>query len=127
MEIEFIKANTSKLKPKATIHMTGKLGFNIEASNLMGLNEKMSFLIGKDKIDENRFYLFQSEDEGSATVAKGGNYYYLNAGNAFDLLGMDYKQYTLMFDVSKDKYNDKDIYVLKKREPKLRNTIKNGL
>lgn len=122
MEIEFIKANFSKTKPKATIHMTGKLGFNIEASNLMGLPDKESFLIGKDKNDENKLYLLESDNEGSVKLAKAGEYYYLNAGNVFELMGLDYKVYTIMFDVTIDKYNDKDIYVLNKRVPKLRNT-----
>jgi hypothetical protein len=121
MEIEFIKANTSRTKPKATIHMTGKLGFNIEASTLMEIENKKSFLIGKDKNDVDRFYLFESEEEGSGKIAKAGEYYYLNLGNAFDLLEMDYRRYTIMFDVSKSTYNEKDIYVLKKRVPKLRN------
>lgn len=120
MEIEFIKANFSKTKPKATIHMTGKLGFNIEASNLMGLANKDSFLIGKDKNDENKLYLLESDSEGSVKAAKAGEYYYLNVGNVFDVMGFDYKKYTIMFDVSIDKYNDTDIYVLNKRVPKER-------
>ncbi|TCD11637.1 hypothetical protein EZ449_05090 [Pedobacter frigidisoli] len=120
MEIEFIKANTSRTKPKATIHMTGKLGFNIEASTLMEIENKKSLIIGKDRNDADRFYLFESEEEGAGRVAKAGEYYYLNLGNAFDLLEMDYKKYTIMFDVSKSTYQDKDIYVLKKRTPKER-------
>lgn len=125
MEIEFVKANFSKTKPKATIHMTGKLGFNTEASNLMDLSNKGSFLIGKDKNNEDKLYLLESDSEGSVKIAKAGEYYYLNAGNVFELMELDYRLFTIMFDVSLDKYNDKDIYVLNKRIPKPRN-IKNA-
>ncbi len=121
MEIEFIKANASRTKPKATIHMTGKLGFNIEASNLIGLGDKKAFLIGRDKKDDNKIYLFESDAEGSAKVAKAGLYYYINAGNVFDVMELDYKKYTIMFDIAKDSYNNQDIYVLTKRTPKERN------
>lgn len=100
--------------------MTGKLGFNIEASNLMGLSNKESFLIGKDKNDENKLYLLESNNEGSVKISKAGEYYYLNAGNVFELMEYDYKKYTIMFDVTVDKYNDSDIYVLNKRIPKER-------
>ncbi|KLT64015.1 hypothetical protein [Pedobacter sp. BMA] len=115
MEIEFIKANTSKTKPKATVHKTGKLGLNIEASNLMEIQNKKSFLIGRDKGDTTTLYLLESNAEGSVKVSKAGAYYYLNAGSVFDQMEFDYEKNNIMFDLSKDKYQNKDIYVLKGR------------
>jgi hypothetical protein len=120
MEIEFIIDSIGKLKPKATIHMTGKLGLNQEASDLIGKIDAKSFLIGKDVNDSMKLYLLDSEAVGSVKVSKAGNYYYLNAANVFDKLNIDYKNKIYVYDISKDTYDKKEIFVLSQRDLKER-------
>ncbi len=117
MAIEIIKANFSKSKPKATIHLTGKLGFNIEANKLMDLKSDKAFHFAKDTEDERKFYLIEGlKDDGAGKVAKAGEYYYLNLGDAFDTVGLNYKDETIIFDINKDTHEGKPMYVLNKRK-----------
>ena len=103
-------------KAKATIHNSGKLGFNIEAIEVMQLSNQGSYLLATDEEDANVLYLIPSDvTEGVGKVAKAGDYYYLNVGDAFQKLGFKYKEYTIMFDIEKSEYEGKEIFILKKR------------
>lgn len=116
MKFEIIRASVSKGKPKATIHLTGKLGFNMEAYNLMQLKADEQFLFARDTEDENKFYLLHTkEEEGSIRVSKAGAYFYLNMASVFDQIGFDYVENTYSFYIKKDKYQGEDIFVLEKR------------
>lgn len=120
MKLSFIDIDINKAKPKATIHYSGKLGFNMEAIEYMNLKNQESFLIAKDDEKDGVFYLVKSNEvKGAAKVAKAGNYYYLNVGDAFEKLNYDFKGYTIMFNITKDSYEGKDLYILSKyRETK---------
>lgn len=116
MKFEIIRASAAKGKPKATIHLTGKLGFNMEAYNLMELKQDTKFLFARDTEDENKFYLLHTEeDEGSIRAAKAGSYFYLNMASVFDQIGFNYAEQNYSFYIKKDKYEGKDIFVLEKR------------
>lgn len=117
MAIEIIKVSASKTKPKATIHLTGKLGFNMEASNLMKLQGGKLFHFAKETEDEGKFYLIEGmEADGAVKVSKAGQYFYLNLPDAFDKVGLNYKEETIMFDITEDLYHGKPMYILKKRK-----------
>jgi len=121
MGIEIIKPSFSKAKPKATIHLSGKLGFNIQASNLMEMKSETAFHFAKDTDDDKKFYLITgTKEDGAAKVAKAGEYYYINLGDVFDIVGLNYKEETIIFDINKDTHNGKPMYVLSKRKPILR-------
>ncbi|MET3115452.1 hypothetical protein AAKU52_003201 [Pedobacter sp. CG_S7] len=121
MAIEIIKATFGKVKPKATIHLTGKLGFNMEANNLMVLEAEQAFLFAKDTEDKNKYYLIPGTAEnGAGKIAKAGAYYYLNLGDAFDTVGLDYVKEIISFDIKKDTHDGNTIYVLGKRKPTIR-------
>ena len=128
MKLSFIDIDLNKGKPKATIHFSGKLGFNMEAIEYMNLKNQESFLIAKDEEKEGVFYLVKSGDvKGAAKIAKAGAYYYLNVGDAFEKLNYDFKGYTIMFNISKDSYDGKELYVLSKyRETKRKNKNDNN-
>jgi len=112
MAITFLDININKGKPKATIHYTGKLGFNMEASVFMKLKDKKSYLLGADDEKSNVFFLLETnEDKSAAKVAKAGKYYYLNVGDAFETLGYKYKENTMLFDITKDTYEGRDLFV----------------
>ena len=120
MKLKFLEIDVNKGKPKATIHYSGKLGFNMEANEFMKLENKRSYLLATDEDKKDVFYLLETdENKGAAKVAKAGAYYYLNVADAFDTLEYDYRNYTIMFDITKDEYEGKDLFVFnKKREIK---------
>jgi hypothetical protein len=125
MKLNFLEIDINKSKPKATIHVTGKLGFNMEAIEFMKLENKGLYLLATDEDKKDVFYMVETKgDKGSARVAKAGAYYYLNVADAFDIMGYDYKKFTIMFDITKDTYEDKDLYVFtKKREIKRKDKV----
>jgi hypothetical protein len=115
MKLSFLEIDINKAKPKATIHFSGKLGFNMEAIEFMKLENQDSYLIATNEEKEGVFYLLKSDKtSGVAKIAKAGAYYYLNVGDAFEKLGYDYKGNTIMFDISKDSYEGNDLYIFTK-------------
>jgi len=122
MDLKFIAIDTNPIKPKATVHASGRLGFNSEAIDFMGLTNKRYFRVAVTNEDgkplKNVYLIEQEEAANAAKVAKSGEYYYLNVGNLFEQLDVDYKEYTIIYDIRKMMYDDKDMYVLKMRKPK---------
>ena len=122
MNLKFIEIDTNPIKPKATVHATGRLGFNIDAINFMNLANKENFKVAtsEDEGEElkNIYLIHSEEDKSAAKVSKSGDYYYLNVGNLFEDLDIDYKNFTVIFDIKKDYYNNKEMYVLKMRRLK---------
>jgi hypothetical protein len=119
--LKFIEIDINPARPKATIHASGRLGFNIEAISFMDLNKKKFFKVAvedQDGVSVNNIYLIEQESpNGAAKIAKAGDYYYLNAGMLFDDLEEDYKNFTIIYDIKKELFDGKDMFVLKKRKP----------
>lgn len=124
MDLEFIDIDLKYVKPKATIHMSGRLGFNSEAAKVMKLKDKRYFKVALSKaegIGNGNIYLIDDEHfEGTAKVSKAGDYYYLNVGGLFDNIGVDYKGFSIIYDIKKEQYGSKDMFALKQRKPKPR-------
>lgn len=121
INLRFIEIDTNPIKPKATVHASGRLGFNIEAINFMELAKRKFFRVAigdEDGVSVSNIYLIEQDDAtGAAKIAKAGEYYYLNVGSLFEELEEDYKNYTVIYDVKKQLYDGKDMFVLKKRKP----------
>uniref|UniRef100_UPI000475C35E hypothetical protein n=1 Tax=Spirosoma luteum TaxID=431553 RepID=UPI000475C35E len=66
--------------------------------------DKMLFLVTTDEIDPDGF-----------TVMKSGAYYYANTRSLFDLLGEDYENVKVIFDLIEMDVNGQKIFKLKKR------------
>lgn len=115
MKLEFVDINISKGKPKATIHLSGKLGFNNEAIQFMGLERRPLYKLAKSESNGDLYLLEVKEESGAAKAAKAGKYFYLNVGDAFDRLDLDYKNNTIIFDITKESYEGQPLYVLSKR------------
>jgi len=125
INLKFIEIDTNPIKPKATVHASGRLGFNIEAINFMDLASKKNFKVAVSEDggqDIKNLYLIEDKEAiGAAKVSKAGEYYYLNVGTLFEDLGIDYHNFTIIFDVKKELYEDNDMFVLKMRKPKKKN------
>lgn len=94
-------------KPKATIHSSGKLGFNADAASLMNFKKAPSFIVARQKGNTapRLFKLVEARDEDDhqvCRVAKAGNYYYLNIRAVFDEVGFDYRNQKIAFDISRE-------------------------
>src|ERR1700761_4146361 len=102
INLKFIEIDTNPIKPKATVHASGRLGFNLEAINFMQLQNKRNFRLAiadEDGTSVKNIYLIEQDNSnGTAKVAKAGDYYYLNVGNLFEDLNIDYKAFTIIYD-----------------------------
>ncbi|MEA5402111.1 hypothetical protein VB776_04240 [Arcicella sp. DC2W] len=119
MNLDFIEINTAS-KPKATIHITGKLGLNREAVKYMNINESTYFRIALDKDAKEKKDIFfvtsDKEEAGAIKVSKSGEYFFINLSTLFDTMKLEYDKYTIAFDITKDVYEGKDLYILRKRK-----------
>lgn len=123
MKLKFIDVNKAPKRPKATIHLTGKLGLNSDAAEVMGLDDgRLSFrvAINEDEPSRENLYLLPcadgERDEMCVTAAKAGDYYYLNLKNVFDRMGLKYKEYKIIYDIIVDEYEGQKLFVLNRRE-----------
>jgi hypothetical protein len=105
MSIEFGDARTKPKKPKATVHKNGRLGFNSDASEVLGLTGMETFCLAYD--DEEGPYgdllLIEEVDDcperSVVDVAKAGGYYYVNLRRFFDRNEVDYERWKIIYDI----------------------------
>lgn len=120
MKIKFFNPNSLDRNLKATIHKNGKLGFTVDAANKMELKPNMSASIGMNEDDENDKSLYiKLHDEvvdDTFRVAKAGDYYYLNLKSLFDTLRINYKEQSVIYDITEEMIEGKKLFKLTQRE-----------
>ena len=119
--MQFLNVDNTTTKPKATIHVTGKLGFNMEAAKLMAFDEETRYRVAVDDASNaSRVYLVtaSTSEKSVVKVAKAGQYYYINLAPIFRQIGMEYEKYIISFDVDKSEYEGNDMFVLTRRRKK---------
>lgn len=119
----FYKPENLDRNLKATVHKTGKLGFTSEAAKKMGLSDEKSIRIARneaDETDENLYIIVnERKEEGSFSVNKAGEYYYINTKALFDAFNWDYENDRISFEISVSEYEGRDLFVFKtKRKAK---------
>jgi hypothetical protein len=119
MKLKILDIDSNATKPKATIHITGKLGFNMEASKMMDLSDDTYYQVAVDEetgtADVIYFIPATADTKGVVKVAKAGSYFYINLGTTFSKLDLKYEKFIISFDISKTQYEGDDLFVLKKR------------
>jgi hypothetical protein len=129
MKFTIVNLSEVNSKAKATVHTSGKLGFNSEAAELMKLIDDSSFMVAYDgeKGSFKNLYLLPESSEQSNTmkVQKSSGYYALPLAGVFNMLELDYVNYKIIFDVILDEHEGKTIYKLKKRPKDIKRTDKN--
>lgn len=128
IKLEFLNIKERARKPKATIQRSGKLGFNSEAIELMGMKaeDKFKIAINRTQEDQDNLYLIrciesQNENcENSVKISKAGDYFYLNLTAYFDDLHLEYEKYLYIYNIYVKEYNGAQIYYLKRRAVKPR-------
>lgn len=119
MPLEFADVQTAPLKPKATVHKSGKVGFNGDAAEFMDLRGDEIFCVAYDEDEgpDGDLYLFQNEptlpDNSCIEVAKAGDYFHLNLRNFFERHGIEYERYKIIYDI--DEVEGHAEYVLQRR------------
>lgn len=122
IEFEFFDSVGSSGVVKATVHKTGKLGFNSGASKYMKLDKRKFFNIGLNKANENdkNLYVVPVENETDKTykLVKAGQYYYLFIKNILRDLKIDYKNETVIYEIEEMEQNGTVFYKLERRSKK---------
>ncbi len=120
--IEIINISKFSVKLKATIQKTGRLGFTMETSNVLGCEKGIGIRFARDTEDDSVLYMIIVERGASNSfdVRKAGDYYYIQTKLLFDSLAYDYKNNTIIFDLVRlpklDASLDGCVYKLIKRE-----------
>lgn len=119
-DIEFFDSAGGNGVVKATVHKTGKLGFNSGATKYMKLDHLEFFNIGVNKADEkdDSLYLVPAEKQNEKTykLVKAGQYYYLYIKNILRDMKIDYKNENIIYDIEEIEKNGKSIYKLVRRK-----------
>ena len=119
MELEFADVRTDPPRPKATVHASGKIGFNSDAAEVMDLSGDEVFCVAYDPEQgpDGDLYLLPptpaAPDESCIEVAKAGSYFHLNLRRFFERYEVDYERYKVIYDVYE---RDQGGYLLRKRD-----------
>lgn len=87
---------------KATVQQTGKLNFNVETGESLELSVDKGIKFFLDGEPE-QFYMavMPRPDRDSFPLKKNGPYFYVAAKLLFDDLGVDYKGFTVFYDLQR--------------------------
>lgn len=122
MALKVYSAKQYSVKLKCTIQNTGKLGFTSGTAKVLGLTPDSYIKIASDDEQVGVKYLIvcNGPDEDGFNVDYISGYYSLPTTVLFNELGIDYKNFTIMFDLSREASLDIEaggtVYKITKRE-----------
>lgn len=120
MKLKVMNPDNLDKNLKATVHKTGKLGFTIEAARKMGLTVNTGVMIAINDEDSNDDSLYLTVHSPAAEnmfkASKAGDYHYISTKALFDTLKVDYKNESIVYDISQELINGATYYKLKRRE-----------
>lgn len=120
MKINFIKAKDFERNVKCTVHKSGKLGFTESSIKKLNIEKNRYVKLGTNDEEKNSEDLYmtlqESDDEFCFKAVKAGKYYYINTKALFDMLNVDYKKNTVIYDIIEINDEGMLIYKLKRRE-----------
>ena len=132
MEFTIIDAQQFATKLKATIQYSGRLGFTEETANALGLSSGKFARFAKDNEKGSLYLVIIGEASRDAFPIKSSSgYYYVPAKLMFDMLGYDYENNNIMFDLVRQPSLDNDlqgqVYRMKQRTLKYRKEKKDDI
>lgn len=117
LELNFFTSSDKYGVIKATVHRTGKLGFSSGAAKYMELDKKSFFLIGTSGNDHSLYLVPTNEEsDNSFKLVKAGEYYYIFIKNVLLDLKLDYKNESIIYDISEEEYKEDNIFKLTRRK-----------
>ena len=121
-----VDARKFSLHAKATVQRTGKLGFSMEAAELLGLrgiaseSASVSKRIVLQDVGNNDWLavIVNGNDERGFRIQKGGDYYYLNMRQYFKAAEIDYQNNRVIYDISatNESFEGGTVYLFKFRQ-----------
>lgn len=121
MAFKVFSAKQYSVKLKCTIQNTGKLGFTAGTANVLGLHPESFIKLAYDDENPDVMYLVVCDgpDDDGFKVDYISKYYSLPTTVLFNELGIDYKKYTIMYDLTREASLDKEaggaVYKMAKR------------
>ena len=120
MAIQILSAKQFARKLKVTIQSSGRLGFTDETAKALDLPSGKYAKFAQDNEKEILFLIINNEmDEDAFPIKESSGYYYVPAKMLFDMLGFDYENKTIMFDLVRQQTLDDDlngqVYLMKRR------------
>lgn len=117
MKVTFFKAKELDSNVKATIHVSGRLGFNSNAQKKLDLESVRFVKIGQGEESDGILFLVTCHEEDIETfsIAKAGEYYYANTKALFDSIGIDYENQKVIYDISEVTFDGIKYFKLKPR------------
>lgn len=83
-----------------TIQASGRLGFTEDTAKFLRISERKGVVFAKDdEMDRLYLVMIDVDNEDAFPIRESSGYYYVNARGMFDLLGMDYHNQNIMFDL----------------------------
>ena len=120
MKIKFFNPDSLDKNLKATVHKSGKLGFTVDAARRLKLETNKSAAIGTnedDPSDDSLYIIIYNEvRNGAFRIAKAGQYYYINLKALFDALKINYKQESVVYDISEEPFGDEIVFKFSRRK-----------
>lgn len=121
MGVLFFNAEDYNRKLKVTVQSSGRLGFSDETSKELDLSDGKPILLGVDSENDSRMFLVMPPEisKSAFRVHKSGDYFYLPTEKLFLSLNMDFKNNTVIYDITRDAQKDSElggiVYVMNRR------------
>lgn len=107
--IKILSAKQYNCSLKATVQQTGKLSFNADTGAALDLTSKKGVKFFMEGEPEQLCMAIMAEaDEDAFSLKKSGAYFTVEAKLLFDELGIDYKAYTVFYDLVRCKAYDSE-------------------
>lgn len=125
LDFDFADLTQEPLRATASIHKSGKLGFDSDAAELMDLEKGKLFsvAIGEGGIREQLILLPYREEypeQSKIRTARAGSYFYLNLRNFFDVNAVPYEKRKIRYDIDEGESNGRRCFFLNAKEEKPR-------
>lgn len=107
MRVLSIKDYSGRLR--ASVQMSGRFGFSEDTAKTLQLYDRMNIKFAQD--DDGTIYCsFPDGDDSDAfKVRKSGRYFYVPTDVLFSSLGIDYKNYNILFSLVRDTTKDDEL------------------
>lgn len=110
MAISIISAKQFARNLKATIQASGRLGFTDETAKAFDFASGKFAKFGKDEESGNLYLIIiDKADEDAFQIKMSSNYYYVPTRQMFDMLGFDYENNNIIFDLIPQPSHDADL------------------
>ena len=104
MTLSVFSAKQYSTKLKVTIQATGKLGFTSDTAKVLGLTDNSYIKIACDDETKETLYMIVCKDfdEDGFKVHSSAGYFFLQTTMLFRNLNLDFKNNTIIFDLTRE-------------------------